>query len=426
MTSGRGLFSSALLGALDQALLSAFNLLLGLAFIRLAPKSEYALYVLLTTGLLLAQSVQNAIVASPLTTLWPGQVDDEGRRRVAGAAARVQRWLTAAVLLLGLCTAVVFALADDDRGWTALAVALGGAGLLAREYTRARLFLRHQALAALLSDAGYVAVAVVAAAWLAGAGRMQAAPVLAVIGVAGMIASWATQLRRRDATRQPFGTLSEDDRRGLAELWDCARWALPSVVSSWLYANAFLYVVEAMMSKDAVAELSAARLMLVPLSLLVVGWSNAFRPRASRWLAGDEPDRVERVARRSAAALVGVALAYGLLLAIVLPLLQEHVLGRNYAGLAGLMALWLAFFAVSAVRNVGMSSMLASRHAFRPLFVYGLLALAVAIPGTLLAGLVGSRGGVLVALTMAEAALAAIIWLRGWPALRRTPVETLR
>jgi hypothetical protein len=71
-----------------------------------------------------------------------------------------------------------------------------------------------------------------------------------------------------------------------------------------------------------------------------------------------------------------------------------------------------------------MSSMLASARAFRALFVYGLIALAVALAGVVAASAADSSAGVLVALVVAEATLAGVIWFLGWPRLRATAAGT--
>lgn len=257
----------------------------------------------------------------------------------------------------------------------------------------------------------YAALALSGLAGLLYVDRLSASAALAVIGVAGIVGGRSVP---PDRTPPPKDAASDAARA----IWSCAKWALPSVFNSWLYANAYLFLVERLMSKEAVADLSASRLMLVPLSLLVVGWSSAFRPRASQWLAAGEAAQVHRVALGSAWAFVGAGLAYGGLLLLAMPLLQAGLLGDKYLGASTLVLPWLLFVTTTAVRSVGMSSMLASPAAFRPLFRYGVLALVVAVPCTLAAALTGAVSRVPLALAVAEAFLLVLVWCRGWPQVR--------
>lgn len=420
----RLLLGSGLIGALDQALLSAFNLALGVAFIKLAVKADYADYALVATALLLLQSLQNALVNSPLATLLPAATDDARRAEVQRAGEMVQGWLQLAVVLLGALVLATLLLTDRAPALPlAGATLLAGLGTLSREFTRAQCFLRHDAPAALRSDLLYVLVASLGLSALLWQGGIAAAPVLAVVGAAGLLASLLMQGGGAAALWRRLHRPAPVHWVGLRALWGCARWALPSVVNSWLYGNAYLFLVERLLSKDAVADLSASRLLLVPMSLLVVGWASAFRPLASRWLANEQVRQVNRVALRSALVFVVVGIAYGALLHGLMPLLQAGLLGEKYRSAGQLAPLWLLFFMSTAVRTVGMSAMLASSKAFRTLFHYGWAALAVAVPGVWLACIGGNLAGVLLALLAAELVLLALVWWRGWPAIRRDALQ---
>jgi len=172
------------------------------------------------------------------------------------------------------------------------------------------------------------------------------------------------------------------------------------------------------MSKDAVADLSASRLLLVPLSLLAVGWSSAFRPRASQWMAAGDVARVHQAAVQSAWAFVAAGLVYGGLLWAAMPLLQAGLLGEKYITATALVVPWLAFFTIASVRTVGMSSMLASAGAFKTMYGYSWVALSVSVPALLFAGLRNEVALIVSALAATECVLCAIVWFSGWPKIK--------
>jgi len=95
------LLSRSAIGAIDQGLLSAFNLALGVAFIKLATKADYADYALMATALLLVQSVQNALVNSPLATLMPAETNRPRHEAIVNAGAWVQQSLAGVIFLVG-------------------------------------------------------------------------------------------------------------------------------------------------------------------------------------------------------------------------------------------------------------------------------------------------------------------------------------
>ena len=412
----KSFLKSSTLGAVDQALLSAFNMLIGVAFIHSASKEEYATYSLLMAGLLLAQSIQNALVNSPSATLFPAQFSPETKRNVFSAGFSIQLLLITLIIVGGeLFAFFVFLSENVSIDSSALQIAiLAAIGVLLREYVRGCFYLRHRAASALGSDILYVLVASLSILVLVSAKSLTAAVVLGCIGFAGTASGIVSAVRLGAVP----GLLKYSDRRALLDLWACAKWALPSVIVSWAYANAFLYLVSHLLGDAAVADVSASRLLLVPISLLVIGWTSVFRPRASRLFAEGDTSAINRMARSAVAAFTAIAVLYGMVLITSLPLLDKWLLGDKYSGLLPLIFSWIAFFTVTSVRTIGMSAMLASKDSFKPLFHYGWLTLLVAVPCVYAACLSGQPYLVIVALTIAETTLAAMIWFRGWPRIQ--------
>jgi glycosyltransferase involved in cell wall biosynthesis len=214
-------------------------------------------------------------------------------------------------------------------------------------------------------------------------------------------------------------------KRELSNIWGCAKWALPSVVVSWLYSNAYVYVVDALLSHNAVADLAASRLLLVPISLLVIGWSSAFRPRASKLFAEGDIPQIDRFLRTSLLAAAFICTLYGIILWLMMPLLVSHVLSSKYVGLEPMVLAWLVFFFISAARNMGMSAVLSCRAGFRPLYWSGWVALLIAAPLVFVASSQGISTGVIWAMSTAECVLAWVIWIRIWPRIRLTRLSEI-
>ena len=413
---------STLISATDQALLSLFSLAISLAFIRGANKAEFATFTLCFVAVQLMQSVQNALVSSPLLTLMPARSGEHAKTQVLEAGLSFQRHLMAGVGLtsIGFCAGAWLA------GSFSLAMLIGATGLAAlgvmsRELVRAVQFIRQAPQRALAGDAAYVTRAAAGMLGAFIADRLSAPTVLAVLGLAGLSASLAMALAGmgvRTRSRAPGLPVQQKNER--VAVWGCARWALPSVVISWTYANAFLFAVEAWMGKGAVADISAARLLLVPLSLLMMGWTMTFRPKAATWLVEGDAERLHRTAVVSVWMLLLASLGYGALLIVAWQPILLPLLGPAYAEIEVLVAMWLLVFTISNVRCVGMNAMLASAGAYRTLFFHALAGTVAAALGIAAALAVGSVWAVLAALILSEGLMSLLAWCHGWPAIRRS------
>lgn len=415
----RRLFGSSILGAIDQAMLSFFNLVVGIAFVRFSSKSEYASYSLLIAAILLIQSVQNALVNSPITTLFPAKSSDATKKEIFASGFILQLLLTAFLAFFGLLAAIVFtssAITEAIHGGDVAMAALAAVGLIWREYVRGTFYLHRDVLKAVKGDLLYLVFASVSLLILAPQLGFSAALVLFCIGAAGLISS----LANTSAQGIHWQLKNSSTRTALSEIIACGRWSLPSVMVSWAYANGFLYAVAYFKGEDSVAEISAARLLLVPISLLVIGWSSVFRPRVSQLLATQQTHAIDRTIQLSAIAFTGISAAYGAAIVFAMPFIDTWLLENRYGDLSPLVIAWTTLFCVTAIRTVGMSAMLASKEAFRPLFFYGCVALLLAIPSVFVACKASSDAMVIYALAATEAVLASIIWFWGWPRIKNS------
>ncbi|GAB4483752.1 MAG: hypothetical protein OHK0018_15480 [Erythrobacter tepidarius] len=410
----RKLVSGTFVAAIDQAWLSGLNFVIGLAFIHGTTRIEYGRYAMLFNGILLAQSIQNALITSPMTTVIPMR---EGaiRSQLMSDVRKAQAVLSVLLPLLGAVFVwAAFAIRSraGEPAWPALPFGVAVLGVLLREFLRSVCFLEGVPARALATDVAYGVLLLSAVAYLLAAGQWDASAALLAMGVAA-VAATACGLRRRGSATEVNTVRAAG--RGMRELWPYARWALPSVLVTWGYMNAYVYVVGAQMGAAAVGDLSAGRLLLVPLSMMFVAWTSMFRPRASRWVALGELPTLNGYVRHSLVAVLGVVCGYGLVLFTLYPIIQPLLLGEKYARLEPVVTAWLAFFTVNGIRTVGMACMLTADRGYRAMYYYGWVAFLTSVPLVLLAGVLASPVGVVLALCMAEAVLAALIWFRGWP-----------
>lgn len=360
---------------IDQAWLSLLNFSISLAFIWGASKTEYGYYILLLAPLLLIQSIQNAIVNSPLATFLPAATEaDKPNLLITAASLHIYLALMCGVLGgLGLMVyGQVVELHVESLLLAGFVLAI--AGTIARESQRSFAYVQGQGVRALVGDLIYGMVLLAGIALALAGGQLSAGLVLLLTGIAGLV-----PLFSRIGGFSGLKTHAEPMR----QYWSCARWALPSVVVTWISLSSYPYFAEHALGLAAVADIGAARLFLMPVGLMMTAWSNWYRPRISRWLASGNVGAVTEITRRSLLAGWALLAALGVLLASAYPLV-EPLLGEQYLGLQPLVLMWLLYFAIGWARPVYTATLMTDARGYKILHHITWIALGLSLPGFVL------------------------------------------
>lgn len=408
---------------LEHALQSATSFSAGILVLHTQSKESYAQFSILVAVVLLFQGLQNAALLSPLQTVLPSTAQNL-RSALRRYSYSIQIALTALFCLLWFAT-----------GWLSLTFfppiasewvtifAAGGmymVGLLAKEFSRGVLFAQHRHDIALRQATIYVALTATLLISLGQTNLIRSDNVLIALGLAALVSSWFST---SPFGRQPLSSLSSESEHHLREskkqLWSCAKWSLPSVVASWGYNNAYVVLVAGLSSPLLVADLAASRMLIVPATLVFSAWFNTFRPRSSAWFHLGLHSKIASAATRASFAFSLLALFLGLLVVTVLNYIEDSLLRHDYRGLSPLVMLWFVFFAATAVRSAGMACVLSSERGFRLTNSYSWYCSALGLCLVLVATLLKSAVGVILALITAEILFAGLVWRRGWLLVKR-------
>jgi O-antigen/teichoic acid export membrane protein len=359
----------------DQAWLSLLSFAISLAFIWGATKAEYGYYLLLLAPLLLIQSIQNAIVNSPLATFLPA-ADEAGKTRIRTTAATLHIYLALACAVLGLAGLQVY-------GWLAhfhvSALLLAGftlaiIGTIARESQRSFAYVQGQGMRALASDLVYGSILLAGIGLAIAGSSLSAGIVLALTGIAG-IAPMLLKLGKFEGLQTHADPIKQ--------FWSCGRWALPSVIVTWVNLGSYPYFAGKALGISTVADIGAARLFLMPIGLMMTAWANWYRPRISRLFAAGDVNAIKRITHTSL--LVGLAIMalLAVFFLVAYPFL-ERFLGPQYQGLQPVVLMWLLFFTISLARNFYMATLMIDANGYKILHHITWLALALSLPGFIL------------------------------------------
>ncbi len=368
---------AVLLSIIDQALNSAFNLLLSLAFIAFATPDEFGRFAFLLAGSFFASSAQNALVVMPLNYLLPGRPAPEADADLAMLTS-ANLALTVLIVPVGLGLAAVIG-ADL---WLVAAVFAYFATLMMRDYVRNILVVTDRIHRTLIYDA--VAIVLTAAAALA---LWQVlAPEAAVLAGLALGNVGALLLCRVD-TKADLGQLPAH-LSAYRQVWTDTRWALQGALQNEVVARSYVFLVERMRDVGSLGTLNAGRVAISPLLLISGAWCRVARPKLVEHLRRGQVRPLLTLLWSGAAVVAGASLLYGLLLMIAWPYIEAYAFRDRYGDMADIVVVWWVYALAVGLTSV-MAALMEARRQFRALAVVGLigaLIVPVLLYGLLYAG----------------------------------------
>ncbi len=341
------LFSTAIV---DQVVLSGANFLVGFLLIRFTSDHDYGMYVLVTSSVLLLVTAQNAWLTGPLAVLVP-KMEPDDRRGVIGAVKTSQRRFLRliavpllAVPLIGYLAGVLSGLV---AGVVALAILAGWSGLR-REFLRSMLLIYSRPRTLLIADAAYAATLLLGIVLSVWAGR---AVIVAAVSFL-VIAAWAGARTSNDALSADPGWVDGDARAVWPEIRRLGLWSLVGALVYWLFGQSYNYLLATRLDLHAVANVNAARLLLMPAFVLSIGIAALLAPTAAGWYveAG-----VRRLIRRLLAFIIVIGaldVGYFVVVWFARHWLIHDVLHKDIPDQDRLLLLWAGVAIVGLVRDV--------------------------------------------------------------------------
>jgi hypothetical protein len=387
----------------DQALLSGATFAVAAVFVALSSKTEFAVYSLIWVSIQLASSIQNAVVLTPFLANIV-YLQGGARDRFIGSMGRFQLGLS---LVGGVVAFAVTLLSTVATGRLhVLLAASAGIALMggwAREFRRTRQFADLQPGRALRGDLVYVALlGLLIATGCLWQRTLTASWALSSWGIVGLISGMGGRIRTDSTSSAALwrSTLSQQ-----------VRWTLPSVVLSWIQANAYNFVALTITGIHSVADVNTARLFASPLGLLQAGWNRVFLPNAGVQTAGGRRNEAVRSGGLGVIAFAGIAVLYAAALLTVASLFGTWKFLHRITGLEALILLWMLYQFVAGARGIG-TSLMVVQGSFAALFRFGLMAAVATVAAMLVTGLSWGLEGLLIAMIGGEVLLAILTWKR--------------
>jgi len=321
----------------DQALVSGMNLLTGLLLARFLGPAQFGLFSMAWVFVLLSNSVQAAMITSPMMNIGPKQLDEDnpgyyGSVFVLQAILGLMFFI---ILLIGIKVGGVF---KPDLAVDRFVFALPFAALFfqGQDFIRRYFFTIGKPFAAFISDFVSYCGQVVAILVLFKLFKFDVTTALWVCGVTSLFGIVASL---------PFlGTITFRIK-GLKDIakrhWQFSKWLVGSAALAWTTGNTLLITAAAVLGAASVGYLRAAQNLFAVTQVVFLALNNVLpRQAASRFHHGGRNDLI-RYLKKSAWVCFLFTFPVVVILAVAPEFWLGLVYGQQFTGY-GYIFKWLA------------------------------------------------------------------------------------
>ena len=335
---------NSLVAAGDQATLSVLSFAISIMLIKYVPKVEYGYYSIGFAISLFASSIQQAVVNTPMAVLL---IEKKGNtnREYSGSLCYGQFLVIFPAVFLGFAGVILLSFwsFDSTQAWVAASVCFFISGLLLREFLRAYLFAEEKPLDVFKIDAIYIALLLTSFIFAYLFYKINVPSVFVLMGTSSLIVGLIFSRGRG------WHYNREHIRESYHENWIYGRWALLAGLVTYIQNYSYLYLLGALMGSIAVAEVSAARLLITPLILFRAGWGRVVTPRGSKFREKDQLDRFFKEQVVVTIVYVFVVALYAILLLSCSGLLQKLIFTQKYLDSFKYFPYWVVINAIGFI-----------------------------------------------------------------------------
>lgn len=388
-----------------QALLSASNFAVGLLLVRRTSQTEYGYYVLITTAVLLASTLQIGFIQAPMVIRLTRSTKPQ-REDFIGGLLNDQRRLVFYLLLLAAALLIILGFSGRVT-WTLLSIL--AFGVLAvftsmdRNYFRMVLFAYRLPEQVLRSDIVYC-ILLIGGAFVATLTPQPAAAAALGLAVATLVGGWL--LSKALWRREPWNP--RGPRGALREIASDGSWSAFGGGVYWLFGQGYSYLVAGMINVRTVSALSATKLFITPVALLSVGIGTLMLPITSKWNEHHKPLTVLGRLAMFAIGLDAVASIYFLISWYSRGWIFDHVMKRHFADGDRLLLLWFVVALVTVLRDQ-LLFFLTTRGQFKSTSILSLMSAVASLTASFIMirhiGAVGASLGLLIGETFNTAGI---------------------
>ena len=333
------------IAAIDQGMLSAVNLAVQLILINTVAKGQYGYYSVAFSAILYMISFQNAIVNTPITITLASKSGEQKSKYVSsifsGQLAALAIFAVAGTIIISVI--YLFGLGLNESLIVG-SLCLASFGILNREFLRSYYYAEERPLKVLKLD-GYYALLYLGLIGLSI--LLYKVNVPLVIIFMGFAAGFDSLILNKSFKLNfNFKHIKE----GYTENWQISKWSLIGVTVTHLQNYSYLYVIGAFLGSTAMADVSASRLLLMPLSLVINGWSNVIRPYGAKLREANQLKKFFKSLVIAVSLYPIIVFSIALVLNLSSGFLLRTVFNQDYQNVFDYIFYWALIFSVLFIR----------------------------------------------------------------------------
>jgi len=354
---GSGVFTLA-----DQATISLLNVGVAALLIHFGDKTDYAVFALLFSSILLIQGIQRSLVTVPYTTLVnQSDLREIHKEKAAKLSVLISFFMSVLATFVFIATCWVGDILFSYT--TMLSFNIAVFGVLVRESVRAINYADKSPRTAFKGSFLFASVTAILLFSYSLGYSIDSAAVLFSFGFSGALASLPSLIKWSGS----FSNFFDDCFSYFRELFVAGRYALQGAVLSWINNNSYNYIITIFFGTLAVADIAASRLFWMPIGLLIAGWGSLFRPYASSWFVKQDFHHTKRLIFLSSIAAVFILLVYGYFIGLIFSGLKRLGYLNDYGVINDYLPLWGFVFLMSFERSILSAALAVSSEGYKAL-----------------------------------------------------------
>ena len=358
----------------DQIIISGLNFIIGLALIRYATKENFGLYSQLFAVALLATTLLDSVIGTALTTIC-GRLRSDQTYQLLYRAIALQFVASGALAIIAGIGVYIFDASYEVSSNNFILALSFFAYILTlgiREYCRTAFFILSKPELTLTVDFAFFVVTFVGVIVIILNNSMTVENILFILSIANFSGFYyKLKILTENADRHQKIHIYIAD---VKNLWELSRWAFIGSIVGWVGNNGYIYLASTILGVAALADMNAARLVLIPISIVGVAWTKVARPVMGQIIAISDWRELRIFMYRSIIAIEIFAILYSIIIFKTFPWMSENFFGEKYGNIIELIILWAIYYSIYVARNVG-TTLLISYGEFRMLFFQGMVSL---------------------------------------------------
>lgn len=328
----------------DQGLLSALNFLVGIILIKTVSQHQYGYHSIAWSVLFFIVSIQNAIVTTPLTVLLASKKDKLRHDYVSGLyKGQFLILLPVVAIVIGIISILYSLGLDRIKASVSICLSLLCAGFLSREFLRSYCFAKESVLDVLKIDLCYIIIYFTLIVITLLYFNLSVSKNFIFIGLSAAIVF--VLFKTGFSLNADLNIM----KQSYYENWKYGKWALLGVVVTHIQSYSYLYLVGAFIGSIAVAEVSASRLLLMPLALLQGSWGKVAIPNGARLRESNRIKHFFMQQMAVSAIMIIMHALYVSLISITSGFLQNSLFTEKYENAFEYIILWGCIFAIHSI-----------------------------------------------------------------------------